>query len=73
MTKCKTCEFIKYMNSLNSEICDTKLYVKICEYRWSKGERKVRGRQKGEYTSKVYDLNHCPTCGIKINDIMISK
>ena len=73
MTKCKTCEFIKYMNSLNSEICDTKLYVKICEYRWFKGERKVRGRQKGEYTSKADDLNHCPTCGIKISDIMISK
>lgn len=73
MKKCKTCEFIEYTRTLKSEVCDTKLFAKISEYRWFKGQRKIKGKQKGEYTSKAYDLNYCPTCGRKISDIMISK
>lgn len=73
MKKCKTCEFIEYTRTLKSEVFDTKLFAKISEYRWFKGQRKIKGKQKGEYTSKAYDLNYCPTCGRKISDIMISK
>jgi hypothetical protein len=73
MKKCKTREHIGYMKSLKSEICETKLFAKISEYRWYKGQRKIKGKQTGEYTSRAYDLNYCPTCGAKISDIKISK
>lgn len=48
MSKCKTCELIEYMRLSKSEICDTKLFAKISEYRWFKGQRKIKGKQKGE-------------------------
>lgn len=67
MKKCKTCELIEYMRLSKSEVCDTKLFAKISEYRWFKGQKKIKGKQKGDYTSKVYDLNYCPTCGTKIS------
>lgn len=73
MKKCKTCKFIKYMKSIDSEICDTKLYAKISEYRWYKGQRKIKSKRIGEYTSQAYALNYCPSCGTKISDIKISK
>lgn len=73
MKRCKTCEFIEYMKSLESEVCNTKLFAKISEYRWFKGQRQIRSKRKGEYTSKAYDLNYCPSCGTKISDITISK
>lgn len=73
MKRCKTCEFIEYMKSLESEVCDTKLFAKISEYRWFKGQKQIRSKRKGEYTSKAYDLNYCPSCGAKISDIKISK
>lgn len=66
MNKCKTCQFIEYMRLSSSEVCETKLFAKICEYRWFNGQRKIKGKQKGEYTSKAYDLNYCPTCGKKV-------
>ncbi len=31
MKKCKTCEFIEYMRTLKSEVCDTKLFAKTSE------------------------------------------
>ena len=67
MSKCKTCELIEYMRLSKSEICDTKLFAKISEYRWFKGQRKIKGKQKGEYVSKAYAPNYCPTCGTKIS------
>lgn len=67
MSKCNTCELIEYMRLSKSEICDTKLFAKISEYRWFKGQRKIKGKQKGEYVSKAYALNYCPTCGTKIS------
>lgn len=67
MKKCKTCELIEYMRLSKSEVCDTKLFAKISEYRWFKGQKKIKGKQKGDYTSKIYDLNYCPTCGTKIS------
>lgn len=73
MKKCKTCEFIGYTKSLKSEICETSLFAKISEYRWFKGQRKIKNKRKGEYTSQAYDLNYCPTCGTKISDIKILK
>lgn len=73
MKRCKTCEHIRYMKSLKSEICEAKLFAKISEYRWYKGQRKIKGKQISEYTSKAYNLNYCPTCGTKISDIKISK
>lgn len=73
MKKCKTCELIEYMKLSKSEVCDTKLFAKISEYRWFKGQKQIRSKRKGEYTSKAYDLNYCPSCGAKISDIKISK
>lgn len=73
MKKCKTCEFIGYMKTLKNEIGETKLFARISEYIWLKGQRKIKGKQISDYTSRAYDLNYCPTCGTKISDIKISK
>ena len=67
MKKCKTCVFIEYMINQKLEIVDTQLFAKISEYRWYKGQRKRKGKQVGDYTSKAYNLNYCPTCGRKIS------
>ena len=66
MSKCKTCELIEFMKTSKSEVCDTKLFAKISEYRWFKGQKKIKSKRKGEYTSKAFNLNYCPTCGKKL-------
>lgn len=63
---CKCCELIEFWKSQKSEYADYKLFAKISQYGWKKGERKTKGQQRSTITSKAYDLNYCPICGRKL-------
>lgn len=65
--RCKTCDEIYFLNSEKSKALETKIFVKISQYCWPIGKRKIKGKQKSTMTSKAYDLNYCPTCGAKID------
>ena len=41
---------------------------KIAVYGWREGEKKVKGRQSFDYTTKAYELNYCPQCGRKLGE-----
>lgn len=63
---CKCCEAIKFYKNDKSEYVEYKLFAKLSQYGWRKGERKTKGHQQSMITSRAYDLNYCPSCGRKV-------
>jgi len=63
---CKCCERIEFWGNEKSDYVDHKLFVKLSQYGWRKGERKTKGKQATTITTRAYNLKYCPSCGIKI-------
>ncbi len=69
MKICKTCEEIKFWLNNKSDILNYKLFVKFSRYGWPKNVKNIKGKQKSTLTSAAFDLNFCPTCGKKIDNL----
>ena len=63
---CKCCETIKWWRRNKDK--NDKLFSKIAVYGWREGERRIKGRQNFDYTTKAYELNYCPMCGRKLEE-----
>lgn len=64
---CKCCEEIKNWKEINqnNENVINEIFAKLSIYSWRKGERKIRGNQFSQVTTRAYRLNYCPLCGKK--------
>ena len=61
---CKCCEKIEFWK-LNKKETD-KIFARIAIYGWHEGERRIKGNECFNYTTRAYDLNYCPKCGKKV-------
>jgi len=68
VSKCKTCESLKFIKSITKKDIDIeyKYYAKICEFSFKKGVRKIPQNNIGSTLFRAVNLNYCPTCGEKI-------
>ena len=61
---CKCCETIEFWKESEKDK-NSRLFAKIAVYTWRKGEKRIKGNQYFDYTTRAYDLKHCPSCRTK--------
>lgn len=62
---CKCCEVIEFWKEQEKNN-NSKLFAKIAVYSWREKEKRIKGKQYFDYTTKAYDLKFCPQCGRKL-------
>lgn len=58
---CRCCEIIEFWKESEKDK-NFKLFAKIAIYTWRKGEKRIKGNQYSDITTRAYDLNYCPNC-----------
>lgn len=58
---CRCCETIEFWKESEKDK-NSKLFAKIAVYCWKKGERRIKGEEYFNYTTRAYDLKYCPSC-----------
>lgn len=61
---CRCCEIIDFWKSQLKK--NDKMFSKIAIYGWQEGQKRIKGNESFNYTTKAYDLNYCPQCGRKL-------